>query len=236
MNYMPNMNRRSFLVGSSVAGLSLGFHIPFAGEAVAQVEGARGQRLGRRPSGRQRHHPRGALRNGPGHPHGPVPDGRRRARMRLVEGRLTNSRPPARTSRASASGPTSSPPAAAASAPPRSVVRKGGAAARMMLIQAAANEWKVPASECIAADSVITHKPSGRTTTFGKVADAAVQDRTAGRHQAQGSRRTGRSSARASSASTPPPRCRARRSTASTSSCPACSAPPSRRLRCSAPR
>ena len=27
-------------------------------------------------------------------------------------------------------------------------VRKGGAAARMMLIQAAANEWKVPASEC----------------------------------------------------------------------------------------
>src|SRR5580700_7098164 len=27
-------------------------------------------------------------------------------------------------------------------------VRKGGAAARMMLIEAAANEWKVPASEC----------------------------------------------------------------------------------------
>src|SRR5262245_28300254 len=30
-------------------------------------------------------------------------------------------------------------------------VRKGGAAAREMLIQAAANEWKVPASECTAA-------------------------------------------------------------------------------------
>ena len=27
-------------------------------------------------------------------------------------------------------------------------VRKGGAAARVMLIQAAANEWKVPATEC----------------------------------------------------------------------------------------
>ena len=52
-------------------------------------------------------------------------------------------------------------------------VREGGAAARMMLIQAAANEWKVPAGECVAANSVITHKPSGRTTTFGKVADAA---------------------------------------------------------------
>ena len=54
-------------------------------------------------------------------------------------------------------------------------VRKAGAAARTMLIQAAANEWKVPASECSASNSVITHKPSGRTTTFGKVAEAAAK-------------------------------------------------------------
>src|SRR6201991_4634025 len=54
-------------------------------------------------------------------------------------------------------------------------VRKGGAAARMMLTQAAANEWKVPASECTAANSVITHKASNRTTTFGKVAEAAAK-------------------------------------------------------------
>ncbi len=54
-------------------------------------------------------------------------------------------------------------------------VRKGGATARMMLIQAAANEWKVPASECTAASSVITHGPSGRTTTYGKVAEAAAK-------------------------------------------------------------
>jgi isoquinoline 1-oxidoreductase beta subunit len=54
-------------------------------------------------------------------------------------------------------------------------VRKGGAAAREMLIQAAANEWKVPGSECSAANSVITHKPSGRTTTYGKVAEAAAR-------------------------------------------------------------
>ena len=53
------------------------------------------------------------------------------------------------------------------------LVRKGGAAARQMLIQAAANGWNVPASECSAAGGVITHKTSGRTTTFGKVADAA---------------------------------------------------------------
>ena len=53
-------------------------------------------------------------------------------------------------------------------------VRKGGAAARIMLIQAAANEWKVPASECTAANSVITHKASNRSTTYGKVAAAAA--------------------------------------------------------------
>jgi isoquinoline 1-oxidoreductase beta subunit len=52
-------------------------------------------------------------------------------------------------------------------------MRKGGAAARQMLIQAAANEWKVPASECSVSKGVITHSPSGRTTTYGKVADAA---------------------------------------------------------------
>ena len=32
-------------------------------------------------------------------------------------------------------------------------VRKGGAAARIMLVQAAANQWNVPASECVAKDS-----------------------------------------------------------------------------------
>ena len=52
-------------------------------------------------------------------------------------------------------------------------VRKGGAGARMMLVQAAAAEWQVPASECVAANSVITHTGSGRTTTYGKVASAA---------------------------------------------------------------
>ena len=54
-------------------------------------------------------------------------------------------------------------------------VRKGGAAARVMLIQAAANDWKVPASECTAANSIITHTPSGKTTTYGKVAEAAAK-------------------------------------------------------------
>lgn len=54
-------------------------------------------------------------------------------------------------------------------------VRKGGATARIMLVQAAANEWKVPASECTAVNSVITHTPSGKKTTYGKVVEAAAK-------------------------------------------------------------
>jgi isoquinoline 1-oxidoreductase beta subunit len=54
-------------------------------------------------------------------------------------------------------------------------VRQGGAAARMMLVQAAANQWNVPAAECSASNSVITHKASGRKTTYGKVAEAAAR-------------------------------------------------------------
>ncbi len=53
-------------------------------------------------------------------------------------------------------------------------VRQGGAAARTMLIQAAANAWKVPASECSASKGTITHK-SGKKTTYGKVAEAAAK-------------------------------------------------------------
>ncbi len=54
-------------------------------------------------------------------------------------------------------------------------VRKGGAAARMMLVQAAANQWGVPASECSASNSVITHAASKRSATYGKVAEAAAR-------------------------------------------------------------
>ena len=52
-------------------------------------------------------------------------------------------------------------------------VRAGGAAAREMLKQAAANEWNVPVSELAVDKGVITHKGSNRSTTYGKVAEAA---------------------------------------------------------------
>ncbi|MBX9698916.1 MAG: molybdopterin-dependent oxidoreductase, partial [Acetobacteraceae bacterium] len=52
-------------------------------------------------------------------------------------------------------------------------VRKGGAAARMMLVQAAANGWSVPVTECRAERGVVTHVPSGRTARYGQLAEAA---------------------------------------------------------------
>ncbi len=54
-------------------------------------------------------------------------------------------------------------------------VRKGGAVAREMLREAAAEAWDVPIDECMVAASVITHQPTGRTTSFGNVAAAAAQ-------------------------------------------------------------
>jgi isoquinoline 1-oxidoreductase beta subunit len=54
-------------------------------------------------------------------------------------------------------------------------VRQGGAAARMMLVQAAANAWGVQASDCRAANSVVTHVPTGRTVSYGRVAEAAAR-------------------------------------------------------------
>ena len=54
-------------------------------------------------------------------------------------------------------------------------VRKGGAVARHMLIEAAAEQWDVPMDECTVANSVITHLPSGRSTTYGQVASLAAE-------------------------------------------------------------
>jgi len=53
-------------------------------------------------------------------------------------------------------------------------LRQAGATARQMLIAAAALRWGVPAEQCTARNSVITHAGSGRKVTFGAVAaDAA---------------------------------------------------------------
>ncbi|MFL9826248.1 molybdopterin cofactor-binding domain-containing protein [Rhodoplanes sp. SY1] len=52
-------------------------------------------------------------------------------------------------------------------------VRMGGAQARAVLVQAAAQGWGVSPADCTVSKGVITHAASGRTTTYGAVADAA---------------------------------------------------------------
>jgi isoquinoline 1-oxidoreductase beta subunit len=54
-------------------------------------------------------------------------------------------------------------------------VREGGAAARIMLLEAAAETWEVDVEECSVSAGVITHRPTGRTTTYGQVATQAAQ-------------------------------------------------------------
>ncbi|WP_049301457.1 xanthine dehydrogenase family protein molybdopterin-binding subunit, partial [Pseudomonas aeruginosa] len=47
-------------------------------------------------------------------------------------------------------------------------------AARQMLEQAAANQWKVPLGECRAEQNKVLHAPSGRSLSFGELAEAAA--------------------------------------------------------------
>ncbi|MFL5215312.1 MAG: molybdopterin cofactor-binding domain-containing protein [Microvirga sp.] len=169
------VSRRKFLAGSTAAtaGLSLGFHVPFAGNAAAQ--GAMAPELNAwvviRPDDTivvriaRSEMGQGTLTGlaqlvveelegdwSKVTTEYPTP-GQNLARNRVWQSYSTGGSRGIRES--------------------NEYVRKGGAAAREMLIQAAANAWGVPASECKAAKSVVTHTPSGRTTTYGKVAEAA---------------------------------------------------------------
>jgi isoquinoline 1-oxidoreductase beta subunit len=53
-------------------------------------------------------------------------------------------------------------------------IRLAGAAAKVMLIEAAAKEWSVPAAECSAKLSKVTHAGSGRSLTYGELAPKAA--------------------------------------------------------------
>ena len=54
-------------------------------------------------------------------------------------------------------------------------VRRGGAAARIMLVQAAANELKVPVAELTVKQGIVSHAATGRSISYGKVAEAAAK-------------------------------------------------------------
>src|SRR3989442_519440 len=178
MTYMPKMNRRAFVVSAAAAGggLALGLDIPFGGPRVIRAADGSPEinawvvirpddtvviRVARSEMGQ------GTLTGlaqlvaeeldcdwSRVTTEYPTP-GQNLARKRVWGDFSTGGSRGIRTS--------------------HQYVREGGAAAREMLIQAAANEWKVPASECSAANSVITHRPSGRTTTYGRVAEAAAK-------------------------------------------------------------
>src|SRR5262245_9327920 len=57
----------------------------------------------------------------------------------------------------------------------RYYLQLAGAEARERLLLAAASLWTVPVSQLSAKNSVITHAASGRSTTYGKVAQRAAQ-------------------------------------------------------------
>ena len=178
MNHMPTLNRRAFVIGTATAGagLALGLDIPFGGPTVVRAA-----------DGSPEINAWVVIR----------PDDTvviRIARSEMGQGTLTGlaqlvaEELECDWSKVTTEYPTPGQSVARKRAwgdfstggsrgirTSQEYVRKGGATARMMLIQAAANEWKVPASECTAANSVITHTPSGRTTTYGKVVEAAAR-------------------------------------------------------------
>lgn len=178
MNFIPKLDRRSFVVGSAAAGggLALGLTLPFGAEALAQ----------------------GATTTPEVNAWVVIkPDETvviRIARSEMGQGTLTGlAQLVAEELECDWSKVTTEYPTPAQSVARKRVwgdfstggsrgiresheyVRKGGAAARMMLVQAAADQWKVPAGECTVKAGVITHAASSRSTTYGKVADAAAK-------------------------------------------------------------
>ncbi len=53
------------------------------------------------------------------------------------------------------------------------LLRNAGATAKFMLVEAAAQKWGVPASECFASESFVIHRASGKKLAFGDLAEAA---------------------------------------------------------------
>ena len=177
MNYMPKIDRRSFLVGTAAVGggLSLGFAVPFGADTalaqsskpelnawvvvrpddtvvirIARAEMGQGSQTGLAQLVAEE------LECDWSKVTTEIPTPGQNVARKRVWGNFNSSG--SRAIRES-----------------QEYVRKGGAAAREMLLQAAANQWSVPVSELAVAKGVITHKASNRSTTYGKVAEAAAK-------------------------------------------------------------
>ncbi len=55
------------------------------------------------------------------------------------------------------------------------VLRQAGATARSMLVEAGAKTWGVPSVECQARQGVVLHASTGRSLTYGELAELAAQ-------------------------------------------------------------
>src|SRR5262249_28851210 len=53
-------------------------------------------------------------------------------------------------------------------------LRRAGAAGRAMLVSAAAKSWGVSPTDCEAVEGVVRHKASGRSATYGQLAQKAA--------------------------------------------------------------
>src|SRR5258708_23140846 len=54
-------------------------------------------------------------------------------------------------------------------------MREAGASAGLMLIQAGAEQWGVPAAECVTDLHVVVHRSTNRTAGYGELATAAAK-------------------------------------------------------------
>ena len=54
-------------------------------------------------------------------------------------------------------------------------LRRAGATARQMLVSAAADGWGVPEEDCSTRNSVVSHLQSGRSLSYGELADQAAR-------------------------------------------------------------
>lgn len=54
-------------------------------------------------------------------------------------------------------------------------LRQVGASVREMLITAASQQWHVPVQECYAENAKVIHKPSGKSLSYGDLAEAAAK-------------------------------------------------------------
>jgi len=52
-------------------------------------------------------------------------------------------------------------------------LRQAAAAGREMLVEAAAGQWQVPVSDCLASEGKVHHRPSGRSLSYGELAEEA---------------------------------------------------------------